>query len=53
MDKRLSAIEPETMDQVDHLEAVESGNCPISIENLPNRQANPDVELEALGGRGK
>ena len=53
VDKCLSAIEPETMDQVDHLEAVESGNCPISIKNLPNRQANPDVKLEALGGRGK
>ena len=60
VDEHLSAIEPKTTDQVDHPgsivnhpEAVESGNLPISIKNLQNRQANPDVKLEALGGRGK
>ena len=60
VDEHLSTAEPKTMDQfdhpgpiVDHLEAIESRNCHISIKNLLNRQVHPVVDPEALGGRSK
>ena len=59
-DKCLPTIESEMMDQIDHPGpiidypgTIESTNRHISVENIPNRQENPVVNMEAPGGRSK